>query len=436
MTTRKFSENYNETDIFDAFAIAKAIIRQIEYYLNNENLSEMNNQFLEESKRRIEELLEKYKDSFSTVLKISNEQISFGLNEMANNQEYAGLSSEESKRIYENSSETLQSIKKDFDKVFKIEETIHELITIPLWKKSTTSINTEIKPGDKFKYLVHSGEGIIYLPGIPNYRRRRNFEGDYVSASLLSDKQMAMFRNSQVGLIIEANDAIICSTQEDAGTNITSVQGIRTVFKFKEGLYLDAGFPGNLDKDGKVSTTKIQSPNQLEEDTIKNQEKRGSVFSNRTEDVNEVILDDSKIKVIGVFFKTNGCEINLRDFERATMMERLYNVPLKSSNTAIYRRKIGLDPYDSKDYENYIEDVQFWNNPENWEKIINSPEEDRKLIRRYFNEVVVGQEYEDNIKEKIDSIFSKIIEYSYTVGKKGEDETVKENGLYQSDVGE
>ena len=47
MTTRKFSENYNETDIFDAFAIAKAIIRQIEYYLNNENLSEMNNQFLE-----------------------------------------------------------------------------------------------------------------------------------------------------------------------------------------------------------------------------------------------------------------------------------------------------------------------------------------------------------------------------------------------------
>lgn len=147
-------------------------------------------------------------------------------------------------------------------------------------------------------------------------------------------------------------------------------------------------------------------------------------------------MDDSKIKVIGVFFKTNGCEINLRDFERATMMERLYNVPLKISNTAIYRRKIGLDPYDSKDYENYIEDVQFWNNPENWEKIINSPEEDRKLIRRYFNEVVVGQEYEDNIKEKIDSIFSKIIEYSYTVGKKGEDETVKENGLYQSDVGE
>ena len=436
MTTRKFSENYNETDIFDAFAIAKAIIRQIEYYLNNENLSEMNNQFLEESKRRIEELLEKYKDSFSTVLKISNEQISFGLNEMANNQEYAGLSSEESKRIYENSSETLQSIKKDFDKVFKIEETIHELITIPLWKKSTTSINTEIKPGDKFKYLVHSGEGIIYLPGIPNYRRRRNFEGDYVSASLLSDKQMAMFRNSQVGLIIEANDAIICSTQEDAGTNITSVQGIRTVFKFKEGLYLDAGFPGNLDKDGKVSTTKIQSPNQLEEDTIKNQEKRGSVFSNRTEDVNEVILDDSKIKVIGVFFKTNGCEINLRDFERATMMERLYNVPLKISNTAIYRRKIGLDPYDSKDYENYIEDVQFWNNPENWEKIINSPEEDRKIDIRIVNEVVVGQEYEDNIKEKIDSIFSKIIEYSYTVGKKGEDETVKENGLYQSDVGE
>ena len=62
------------------------------------------------------------------------------------------------------------------------------------------------------------------------------------------------------------------------------------------------------------------------------------------EDVNEIVLEDSKIEVVGVFFKTNGCEINLRDFERAVIMEKIYNVPLKIANSSIYRKKLGLEP--------------------------------------------------------------------------------------------
>ena len=74
-------------------------------------------------------------------------------------------------------------------------------------------------------------------------------------------------------------------------------------------------------------------------------------------DINEVVLDESKVEVIGVFFKTNGCEINFMDFERAVIMQEAYNVPLKIVNSALYRQQMGLSRYGAEDYEGYVKDV-------------------------------------------------------------------------------
>lgn len=424
--TRKFSEEYNEKDIQDVFAISMCILIHIDYYLEREELSEMNRQFLTESKKTIEGILRKYDGAINTITKISREQIEFGFREMCDNPKYQSLSPEEYKRTYENSSETLQIIKQDFERICKIEDAIHELITIPLWKESTTSIDTEIKPGDEFAYIVHAGQNIIYLPGFPNYRKTRNINGDYISASFLTDRQMAMFGNSRVGLIIKPNEAIICTAAMDSGTHITNNQNPRTIIDFENGYYIESGFPGEfLSGRSSLATTKIQAPNQLTEDTIERQIEKGCFFSNRTEDVNEVVLDDSKAEVIGVFFKTNGCEINLRDFERAIIMANCYNVPLRIVNSSIYRRKLGLEPYEKEDLQGFAADVEFWSNRENWEKMINSPSEDRELIKRYFNEVVVKQQYEPEIRKKIEEIFTRMIEYTYQAENSEKSEDTK-----------
>lgn len=413
--TRKFSTKYSEDDIYDTFTLAQTLLNQIEYYIQNEELSEIERKFLVESQKYIEELIKKYESGPSVREKISLEQISFGF-KTYNDPKYQALSAEEYNRIYQESSETLKMFRKDFEKVFEIEETIYKLITIPLWKKSTTNIEIENKPGDEFTYIVHSGEGIIYLPGFPDYRKTRNINGDYVSASLITDKQMAMFLNSQVGLILKANEAIICSTEIDSGTNISFEPKIRTIIDFKNGTYVNSGVPGCFMLNGELlATTKIQSPHQLIDNTIKRQKNNERVFSNNSRDVNEIVLDDSKVEIIGVFFKTNGCEINLEDFGRAIFMERAYNVPLKIVNSSIYRKKLGLEKYDPQDFQKYKEYIDFWSCPDNWKNLIDDPLEFRELIKRYFNDVVVKQEYEPEIRKEIEEIFTRIIEFTYSL---------------------
>ena len=99
-------------------------------------------------------------------------------------------------------------------------------------------------------------------------------------------------------------------------------------------------------------------------------------------------------------------------------MQEAYNVPLKIVNSALYRQQMGLSRYGAEDYEGYVKDVEFWSNSENLKELLKNPEDDRKLIKRYFNEVVVGQNYERAIKEKLEDVFTRLIEYTYTCGKK------------------
>ena len=123
--TRKFSTKYSEDDIYDAFTLAQTLLNQIEYYIQNEELSEIERKFLVESQKYIEELIKKYESGPSVREKISLEQISFGF-KTYNDPKYQALSAEEYNRIYQESSETLKMFRKDFEKVFEIEETIYK----------------------------------------------------------------------------------------------------------------------------------------------------------------------------------------------------------------------------------------------------------------------------------------------------------------------
>ena len=96
-------------------------------------------------------------------------------------------------------------------------------------------------------------------------------------------------------------------------------------------------------------------------------------------------------------------------------MERAYNVPLKIVNSSIYRKKLGLEKYDPQDFQKYKEYIDFWSCPDNWKNLIDDPLEFRELIKRYFNDVVVKQEYEPEIRKEIEEIFTRIIEFTYSL---------------------
>lgn len=414
--TRKFKDSFEMRDFFDAFALAKELIKQIDTYDDEESLSPAKREFLSKSKKYIEGLLRVYEEPLDYYNKIEHEIMMYCMQHM--DEDDRGRGESVMKRAID-ASKTFNEIKGHFNRVFRIEDTIQEHITIPLWKQYITPADKELKPGDKFLYLVHSGIGIIQLPGFPGFEEIRDYKDDYVSASLLSEEQAAMFNGSKVGLILKANEAIACSTRKDSGSHFVGKRSIRTILVFSEDNATDSGIPALLA--GKVGgiTSKIQTPKQLNRETVEAQRESGRIFSEESADVNEVVLNMAQVEVVGVFFKTNGCEINLEDFQRAVIMSEIYGVPIRIDNTAICRKNMGLAPYRPEDVLTFEKQVQYWGNEDNWKDKIEDPILFKELLKRYYEEVVIKQEYEPKIQKKIEEVFAKMMDISFHDGCEG-----------------
>lgn len=352
-------------DIRIAFNIFKKMIEEIEFCILQDDLNNDERIFLEQSKEKILELLNKY----------------------------SGYRDEDF-------ANEISTIKKEFELIFSIEQTIYESITLQLWKKTVTPVEKRLQRGESFAYIVHCGDGIIYLPGYPEYKKTRNFDADYISASLVTDQQMATYGAKKVGLIINP-DSVVAANAFDAGTVITTNEddSIKRVYDFDNGKYIVTRIP----------TTKIQSPKYHEEECVKKLKARP--LSNPGGAYDEVIAEDSKAKVLGVFFQTNGCEINLEDYYRALVMKEAYNVPIKPINMAVYRCNAGLEPYESGVYKNFMASLNYLRDKSNLDKIKISPEKIREILIGYYEDVVIGAFYEENIKKIIHDTFLDILKY-------------------------
>lgn len=140
----------------------------------------------------------------------------------------------------------------------------------------------------------------------------------------------------------------------------------------------------------------------------------------------EEIVDATNSNVIGILFQTNGLEINLDEYRTALKLQAKYNVPIKVVNRAIYRKKAGLESYDkfemvkfSKNIDEFIE--QYSNPGYPYEPL-------KKIMDRFFNDVVVQGQYDEEIKEIIRKTFSKVLEEKKTKMTL-KPETVLENAL-------
>lgn len=375
MSTRRFKENYSNDrevirDINYAQDIGTKMVEQIEFYILYEDLNSDEKRYLENCKKVVEEILNKYEYS-SRDQKI----------------------------------ESFDNFKMDFEKIFEFEESIYKSITLPLWKKFITPVEKELKPGDDFAYIVHCGEDIIYLPGFPGYRKTRNLDGDFVSSSLISNKQISTYLTSKVGLILNP-ESYICADVNDACTTIdrNNSESINRVLDFNNGKYIIT----------RSVATKIQSPKHLQNESIKKYKNLNPLL-NMGGFYNEVVLNDSIVKVLGVFLQTNGCEINLEDYHRAMVMRKVYNVPLKVENMALHRKNAGYLPYESDDYDKFINRLQYWNDMNNVEREFENCtfQEIKELLEGYYDDVVVATCYDETIKHLIYETFMRIIEHYY-----------------------
>ncbi|MBR3003214.1 MAG: hypothetical protein IKF38_06670 [Clostridia bacterium] len=381
MNTRKINhdDNHYSESIETSIAIAKKMIIQIDFYLENESLSEENKEYLVKSKETINEILKKY-DNF--------------LNQFIMDKKY-------------------EEVAQDFETIFDIEDKIYQQITLTIWKNYFSNIRENFKQGDEFRYIVHAGREIINLPGKLGYKKSRNFDGDYISASILSNKDITMFEKNNVGLILEPNESIICAVATDAGTVIDGRQTERTVCDLGDGIYVNSGHTGFMVRNDENYTdiaTKISHPALIEQETEQKNQKQ--VYGN-TGYINEVVLDDKKAKVVGILFKTNGKEINFLDYVHVKKLEALYKVPVRIINTSIYRKQKGQPMFTEEENENFVKQLEKFSHPKNLKLVKKHPSWTRKLIHHYFTEVVEGAEFDEETKLKIDEVFAKIVEQTY-----------------------
>ena len=388
--TRKINKERIFEDVETSLVIARKMVMQIEYYLENEDLIEIKRDFLIKSKASIMQIIDKYNSDANILFRNPR-----------------GISPDD--------------IISDFNKVFEIENAIYEYITLPTWKDYFSRANSNFKQGDSFRVIVHAGGEIINLPGRLGYKKNRNFDADYISASILTDEDVSMFQRHRVGLILEPNDAILCGSSTDSSTCIKSEPSIRTIYGFSSGKYIDTGALAFMVHDKWLTgiVTKIQHPAQImQEVTRRNSHK----LFGENGFVNEVVLDDSKAKVIGIFFKTNGKEINFSDYIHVKKLEALYKVPVTIINTSIYRRQGNEQIFTERENQAFETQIEKYSNPENFDFIRKHPGWTRQLLRNYYRDVVEGAEFDEDVRERISDVFSKILDYTYTKQEDKNDE--------------
>lgn len=380
MSSRKFVDVYEygalNSEYNNVIGLVSALIMQLEYEVENtknewlsEKLQELNN---------LKVILKDYVDwdGKYDIRRVNSEMLTY----MAKKHPDGRCPREEVIEFYEKS-ECYSSFKKFLKQVLDIEDEIHERYTIESWKKYCTPITSNFNQGDKFRYIVHSGYGIIKLPGLPNYTKNRYIDGDFVSASLLTEEQMHIY-NGNVGLILEPNESIIATSIGDSGTRIQEIQGFNSVLDFGNGTFvntvLDSG-ENNIE----YIPTKIQSPQQLHKGFMNELVRRNKDPLEEGWPVNEVILDDRKIKVIGVFFRVNENELSLADFVRAHNMCVMYKVPLRIINVDKYKRN---EKNDNGTYDKLSQQLK---------EAFKGGQE--RLISFYFQEVVEPGEFCDEV---------------------------------------
>lgn len=404
MCTREFNGNiYGELRY--AFDLCDRIICDINIILQDYELNSSEKEFINSYKKSIMEIYDKYNGKIREICdKVTDELLS------EENVSYAFKNG----NYKENASNTYMQIVEDFKKVFKLEDRIHDDIVVPIWENYLKTSNDSFNQGDDFMYVVHSGNGFINLPGSKNYRENSLSNNEYISCSLHTPKTMDVF-NGKVGIILRVNkDSLIVASRVDCGTHTNTMKSLNCVKINTKGRRILAGESSgfySLNKENLV--TKILTPKEIERYSEKKSiEINGEILSDSYTPVNEVVIDKEYAEIDMIYLQTNGCDFLLYEYMKAKEMEELYGKKLRIINKSVYRKQSMLSPYTEDDYKKFNSIMNHYSNPTNLNFIIENPLFYRQLLIDYKDEVIIPNNYESEIKEKLENTINVMINYA------------------------
>ena len=311
---------------------------------------------------------------------------------------------------------------------FEIEDKIQEDIVIPIWKNYINSVNDEFAQGDRFAYLFHSSDKFINLPGSVMYQNKKKGENDvknkmeFISSSLITDKEMET-GNTNVGITLKMkNKTILAASPSDCGTRESNDKAVNNVKAGNNGYYVSIGLTNFS-----IPLSKLGTPKEIERKAMQ------ASINNTGEILNagkwiapiytEVVVDKSDFELDGIFFKTTGCDINIKDYIVAKQMEMYYGKKLRAVNQSINREKNNLSPYTQEEKERFNEQLAFYMSEENYKIFEKSPVLYRNLFMLYYQEIINGTGFKGKVRDEAETAVLKVVDYLNNViqNKKLED---------------
>lgn len=444
MNSREFDFYRNGEFDFDnmnaGIIIIEGILQDIDIILSDYELEEEKKTYLTDKKQIISTFFEKYKQIFSKTrllkdLNALNYKPNWDDNDKKQHQKLSNIIMKTMNSLrkyhvdlpyYEHKDDKgleevikfYQQFYEELSNCFDIENEIHTNIVIPIWRDYLDSVDSEFKQGDRFAHLLHSSDKFINLPGSENYQSKKlNIEDHkhketFISTSLITDKEMET-GCSNVGILIKMKDkTILSSFPSDCGTIETNKKNATNIKDMENGIGVTIAY-GSLTHN--VPFSKLGTPKHIEANAIKASINNTGEMLNAgkwiTPIYTEVVTDKEDFELDGIFFKTTGCDINLHDYILAKQMEMYYGKKLRKINQSIYRKQNGLQPYTKEENERFVQQLQFYNNKENYKMFEENPVLYRNLIQLYYKEIVCGTNFEEDAKTKIECTFIKLVEY-------------------------
>ena len=449
MNSREFEFHKDGKFDFDnmnaGLIVVEGILRDIDIILRDYDIGEEKKAYLIAKKQKIADFFKKYKAIFSkerVLMQFNNLNYKQNLDhhekqrlQILRNIILKTMNSTSRKYnvdipyyeyMYANNEagivEFYQQFYEELLQCFDIEDEIHKDIVIPIWREYLNSIESEFEQGDEFAYLLHSSNGFINLPGSENYQEKKTDITDtkhkeaFISTSLITDKEMET-GSSNVGVLIAMKEGTILSAfPSDCGTKETDMRKVTNIKVMENGICITIGY-GSLTHE--IPFSKLGTPKHIEASAIQ------ASINNTGEMLNagkwiipiytEVVVDKTDFELGGVFFKTTGCDINLKDYIIAKQMEMYYGKKLRIINQSVYREQNGLKPYTEQEEDRFIQQLQFYCNESNYKMFEENPVLYRNLIQLYYKEVVCGTNFKENVKMQIETVFIKLIEHLNSV---------------------
>ena len=441
---KKIGDSKDYVNLRLSIILISNLIEDVKIIMSECELNENDRAYLENCIEKFENVLDKYEN-----------------NENGFDQIYMKYINDE--EVDEN---YFENAREEFLICFDIEDRIKKMIVGPIWNEYLTK-NKDYDNNGKFALVVHASSFDKYVILPQSEKFEKDEDDGYISCSIISEDEMELGGIFGIAYSVDSN-SLVTAVHHDAMTRTTQMSSVTNVEKLDNKKYISicggiglvlfdyANYRGilkNPELQKSKIKTKISIPQTIIQRAKKNQSRIAGEILNYDYEIKrinimkfaemgenfddaikhatgeenilevlnsigecgytEVILNKKYAEPKAVVFTTTGCDFNFEQYAIAKQMSQDYNLPLITINKAICRKRnnmVANTYFEQRDLDRQIREFL---DEKNLEMMSNDWEKYKSIIKDYYQDIIVGKNFEVDIANKIINAINKFATYMY-----------------------